>query len=253
MVRPQDIPVSARSDVLGVLGGMGPAATADFLAKLTKATRATRDQDHLSSVICCLPDIPDRTAAILDNGPSPLPALRKSLELLRRSGATRIAIPCNTAHHWFDDLQDESALPIIHIVDAVKNALLKRKLLDRPVGLLATTATIYSAVYRDRLWADRVSCLAPVEQDQRCLMDVIRSIKAGEPEQVRNAQKIRRVIGNLARRGAGSHILACTELPLILPALGDDLIDSTEALAQECVNAWRQAAANCTKALRRDN
>jgi aspartate racemase len=138
-------------------------------------------------------------------------------------------------------------------VDAVKNVMLKRKLLDRPVGLLATTATIYSGVYRERLWADRINCLAPNEQDQSCIMNVIRSIKAGEPEQAHNVEKIRGIIAKLARRGAGAHILACSELPLILPALRDDLIDSTEALAQECVHAWKQSAGRNTTAMGRDN
>jgi len=91
--------------MLGVLGGMGPMATVDFLKKLVEATPAARDQDHLGVMVAQAPGIPDRTGAILGEGPDPLPAMTIALRRLEAAGATRIAIPCNTAHHWHGALQ----------------------------------------------------------------------------------------------------------------------------------------------------
>ena len=109
--------------MLGVLGGMGPMATVDFLAKLVRATPAGRDQDHIPTLVCSAVDIPDRADAILGAGPDPLPAMRAALVRLEAGGATRIAIPCNTAHHWHAALQAGTSLPILHIVDAVAETL----------------------------------------------------------------------------------------------------------------------------------
>jgi aspartate racemase len=213
---------------------MGPAATADFIGKLTAARNADRDQDHVPSITCCLPDIPDRTEAIINNGPSPLPAMLHSLSILERSGVGRIAIPCNTAHYWFDDLQRRTRIPLIHIVDAVKNALSLRGLLGDCIGLLATTATVTAGVYTNRLAIDGIRCVVPTADDQRSLMNVIRHIKGGHRDEI-CAQVIRALSARLMHQGAHAVILGCTELPLMVPGNDGELIDSTQALAQECV------------------
>src|SRR3978361_916323 len=90
-----------RCAMLGVLGGMGPMATVDFMGKVVRNTPAARDQEHIPMIVCSAVRIPDRTEAILGRGPDPFPALRQ----LERAGATRIVIPCNTAHHWHGALQ----------------------------------------------------------------------------------------------------------------------------------------------------
>ena len=225
-------------DVLGILGGMGPAATADFLSKLTKVTAVECDQDHLASVVCCFPDIPDRTEAILSNGPSPLPFMLRSLALLKRSGANRVVIPCNTAHHWFDELQRETDVPIIHIVDAVQHALAARGVQDC-VGLLATSATVRSGIYTRRLEQYGTHCILPREDEQACVMNVIRAIKAGRGHDRMVSQSICSVVGALVGRGARTVILACTELPLVMQSDDQILLDSTEALACECLRTSR--------------
>src|SRR5699024_1394419 len=105
--------------VLGVLGGMGPAATADFLDKLAASTPAARDQEHIATLVYSDPTTPDRSDAMVAEGPDPLPALLHGIEFLSNAGVGAIAIPCNSAHFWYDQMQRATDAPILHIVDAV--------------------------------------------------------------------------------------------------------------------------------------
>src|SRR4030095_9258025 len=125
--------------MLGVLGGMGPVATADFFAKLLVATPASRDEDHIPTLVHSLPQIPSRPAAILRGGPSPLPALLRARDRLITAGATMLAMPCNTAHHWHADLTRGLNLPFPHIADAVASEIPRG---DGRLGLIATAATL---------------------------------------------------------------------------------------------------------------
>jgi aspartate racemase len=104
--------------VLGVLGGMGPLASAHFMVRLTELTPAARDQDHIPAVLWSDPRVPDRTEARLAGGADPLPALLRGLRGLEEAGCGAIAIPCNTAHGWHAAMQAATPLPILHIVDA---------------------------------------------------------------------------------------------------------------------------------------
>ncbi len=110
--------MSAPPRILGVLGGMGPLATVDFLQKLIEETPASRDQDHIPVIAYSVPQIPDRPLAILGKGESPLPHMLEGIHTLKRAGAQAIAIACNTAHYWYDDLVLQGGLPILHIADA---------------------------------------------------------------------------------------------------------------------------------------
>src|SRR5690606_28553292 len=101
--------------LLGVLGGMGPLATVDFLSKLIEETAAGRDDDHVPVVVYSVPQIPSRPAAIVSGGPSPLPAMLDGVRTLKGAGATVLAIACNTAHYWYDDLAAAAGIPIVHI------------------------------------------------------------------------------------------------------------------------------------------
>ncbi len=114
--------------MLGVLGGMGPAATVDFMAKLIRLNPAERDQDHLPVIVLSDPRVPDRVGPVVDGrGRSPLPALRAGVGALERAGAQAIAIPCHTAHHWYAQLAAATSLPILHIVDAVLAELVEAR------------------------------------------------------------------------------------------------------------------------------
>lgn len=222
--------------LLGVLGGMGPAATLDFLGKLQANTPADVDQDHWPVLTFSASQVPDRTAAILGHGESPLPAMREGLALLAKAGASCAAIPCNTAHYWFDELQASTDLTMIHIVDAVAGELKARRL-PGGVGLLATTGTVRARIYQERLDAHGITVRAA--PDQAAVMAAIEDIKAGRADRA-----LPEVIGqahDLLDAGCSAVVLGCTELPLLMRDFSSDLravsIDATDALARACLKA----------------
>ena len=151
-----------RPPLVGVLGGMGPLATVDFLAKLVEESPATRDQEHVPTVVWSVPQVPDRQQAMAGTGSSPLPAMLAGIARLNAAGATRIAIACNTAHHWFDALAAASEAPLIHIVDATLAALGPVPAAG-PVGLIATRGLVASGLYqRYDAWAVGAAAFTPI-------------------------------------------------------------------------------------------
>lgn len=216
---------------IGVLGGMGPSATVDFLGKLVAATPAARDQDHVPVLVRNVPQIPDRSAAILAGSDTPLPPMRAGLDALEAAGADILAIPCNTAHHWYDALARGRETPILHIVDAVR-----RRLPDvGRIGLMATRGTLLAGVYEQRLGGQAARLLRPDEAGQTLVDEAIAAVKAGRS----GASAAVAVVDHLLARGCASVILACTELPVALAGerVAAACIDATEALAQDCVAA----------------
>ena len=109
--------------VLGVLGGMGPLASAHFMMRLTQLTPAERDQEHIPTILWSDPRIPDRIAARNGTGPDPLPWLLRGINGLRQAGCGAIVIPCNTVHGWIEPMAAAAEVPILHIVDAAATDL----------------------------------------------------------------------------------------------------------------------------------
>jgi len=236
--------------LLGVLGGMGPLATVDFMNKVIGLTQAGRDQDHVPMVVYSVPQVPDRTAAILENAESPLPAMLQGMAVLRQAGAECVAIPCNTAHYWYAELAREGRLPILHIADAACEGLAGRGVGGGNVGLLATSGTLAAGFYQDRLAACGYRCVTPAADDQQKLvMGGIHHVKAGELDAAR--QVLERAAHRLIQAGAQAIVLACTEIPLVLtpesPPGAAALVDATEALAAACVRWARAPAAAAPK------
>lgn len=219
--------------MLGILGGMGPAATADFLAKLVALTPADRDQDHIPLLLACLPQLPDRSAAILGRGPSPLPGLRASLQILCRAGAKAIVMPCNSSHHWHAELQAEAKVPLLHIADASLEALPRQPL---RVGLMATRGALASGFYQRRLEAAGHR-LPPIDEDlQQAVDTVIAAIKAAEMNIA--AAALREAWLAYAAMETDAVVMACTEIPLAareLPPPPFLLVDSNLELARSAV------------------
>jgi aspartate racemase len=228
-----------RRKVIGVLGGMGPAATADFYRKLIRATPAKSDQDHLQVLIFSNPQVPDRTAAIRGEGPDPLPALVAGAELLVRGGAELIAIPCVTAHYFYDALQRATAVPILHLVGETVTAVLARHPRVRRVGLLATTGTLQARLF-DAFFEPRgLELLRPDPEAQASLvMDAIYRVKAEGAHSVLR-ERIRGAADHLIRRGAELIVAGCTEVPLLLQDgdLSIPVVDATLVLAEAAVRA----------------
>jgi aspartate racemase len=217
--------------MLGVLGGMGPQATADFLAKLAACTEAQSDQQHLPVVAWSVPQIPDRTSAILHGGDSPLGPMLHGVRMLYALGATAIVIPCNTAHYWYDDLSARAGLPILHIVDAAADQISSARPEARRLGLLATEGTLHSGIYQNRLPA-KFEVIEPDPVSIVGVMHGIAEVKAGRLDAARPL--FDEAAEALRRKGTDAILLACTEIPLAAPQ-GDDVFDVTDALARRCV------------------
>ena len=226
--------------LLGVLGGMGPLATVDFLQKLIEETPASRDQDHVPVITYCVPQIPDRPPAITGNGESPLPHMLEGVRTLKRAGATIVAIACNTAHYWYDDLVAASGMPMLHIADAACADLgdVQR------VGLLATQGTIAADFYQSRLAARGVECVLSSADEQRTLvLPAIECVKRNDLAQA-HTLALRAARGLLAQ-GAQVILMGCTEIPLAIDYQPSEVtercIDATRALARACVKWWQNS------------
>lgn len=222
--------------VLGVLGGMGPLAAAEFLRALVLETPATRDQDHLRVVLWGDPTVPDRVAPILrGEGPSPVPALLAGVRALEVAGATFLAMPCNTAHFWHTELQAATALPFLHIAHAAADHLAAGQGSGRParVVLFATKATLAARIFEAPLRARGCEPEAPPDADQDgVLLPAIAAIKRGALDEARLA--VEGLVARAFERGADAVLLACTELTAVAseaprPRL---VIDATRALAR---------------------
>ena len=143
-----------RRRLIGVLGGMGPAATIDFMAKIVMLTPAARDQEHVPLLVHDVPQIPDRSSAIAAGSDAPFLPMLAGLMQLARGGAEVIAIPCNTAHHWHERLARNCDVPLLHIADAVIEMLAGEKISSGPVALLGTRGTVRSGLYQARWGSD---------------------------------------------------------------------------------------------------
>ena len=217
--------------VLGVLGGMGPAATLDFLCKLHAATPATRDEDHLRVVTDSDPRVPGRNAALSGDGPSPGPALVRMARGLVGAGAEALAMPCNAAHQWAGEIAAAVPVPFVSMIEAAVDAVAVSGALT--VGVLAADATLKAGLYRNALAARG---LAVIEADG--VMPLIMAVKSGDTGPAVRATMAALAAG-LAGQGADVILMACTEVPLVLAP--DDvkvpLIDATGALVQAVLRA----------------
>jgi aspartate racemase len=224
--------------IIGVLGGMGPAATADFYQKLIQATPAKADQDHFKVLIFSNPHVPDRTAAIRGEGPSPLPALIAGAELLAEAGADFLTMPCVTAHAFFDDLQRAVRIPILHMIGEAVAWLRRERPAIHRFGLLATTGTVQCRLFETQFEPRGLTIVTPDPSTQSSrVMEAIYAVKHGEALD-HPRRLIREAAALLLARGSEAVIAGCTEIPLILQD-GDlpiPVIDPTTILARAAVS-----------------
>lgn len=229
--------------MIGVLGGMGPLATADFFRKLIDAADAADDDGHVPVLIQSVPQIPSRPAAILHGARSPLPELRQARDRLVAAGAVALAMPCNTAHYWHAQLAEGCPVPFLHIADAVRDELAALDVRGRDVALIATRATLAGDVYGAAFRA--LGCRLQVPTDAEHEARVAPAIAAVKRNAVADAGRlIEPVVAALVERGSRAVVLACTEVPIALDAIGSPLrascVDSNAALARACVAWWRR-------------
>ena len=219
---------------LGVIGGLGPIATAHFMELIIRMTEAETDQEHLDMIIYNRPSIPDRTGYILDKTrPDPLPEMIRVGNALAEQGAQLIAIPCMTAHYFHRELTGRIEVPIVHAIHETA-VHLKKHGIER-VGIMATDGTIRSKLFQQELVKHGITPLIPGEKGQRCVMSVIYDdIKANRPA---GMDKFDCAARELRDQGAQAIILGCTELSLVKRdyPIGAGYLDAMEVLARRCV------------------
>ena len=219
---------------LGVIGGLGPIATAHFMELVIRMTEADTDQEHLDMILYSRPSIPDRTGYILDpSKPNPLPEMIRVGNALARQGAKLIAIPCMTAHYFHRDLTRYIEAPIVHAIHETAVHLKKHGITK--VGIMATDGTVRSKLFQQELLEHGITPLIPGEQGQKCVMSVIYDdIKANRPAEM---DKFDFAAKDLREQGAEAIILGCTELSLVKRdyPIGAGYLDAMEVLAQTCV------------------
>lgn len=217
----------------GVLGGMGPEATVDFMAKVIALTDAERDQDHVRMLVDHNPHVPNRQDAILGDGEDPGPALAAMAAGLQAGGADFLVIPCNTAYVFEDAILAATHIPLISIIGVSVAAVQDSAPGADRVGLLATDGCLRSGIYQAGLEAAGLAAELPTADELGELMSLVRAIKAG-----RHSDETARAMAGLGEalvsRGAGAIIAGCTEIPLVLgeDAVSVPLISSTDALAE---------------------
>lgn len=228
---------------IGILGGMGPAATADLYSKIIACTDAESDQEHLHIIIDSNTAIPDRTEALVHGGESPVGELTKSARLLERAGAGLIVMPCNTAHGFYDAVCAAVEVPVLHMIKLTARELKLRGI--KCAGLLATDGTIRSGIYADAFADSGIELITPSPEGQAAVMELTYGgVKAGRRDIDTSA--FRRASCELLDSGAQTLILGCTELPPAFEIYGLDYpcIDPTLVLARAAVTAAGGALKN---------
>jgi len=224
-----------RRKTVGILGGMGPEATADLFTKIIKSTPAGSDQEHLRILVDCFPQVPDRTTAIQGGCESPVPILQAAARRLESWGAELIAIPCNTAHYYHGEISGAVNVPVLHIMRETAAAIRRGHRGATRAGVLASTGTLATGLYSRALGDEGLVEVVPPEDIQEQVMRAIYGVKAGGRQQARAL--LLDAAAALVGLGAEVVIAGCTEVPI---ALGPDdlevpLVDATMALARAAV------------------
>ncbi len=224
---------------VGILGGMGPEATAYFYELIIKHTRAKKDQEHIKVIIFSNPEIPPRTDAILETGPSPAPLLVEGFRRLHDAGADFVVMPCVTAHHFITEIREQMDLPLISLLDESVRWAKKEIPEIRKAGLIASTGTIKSRLFHETFGQAGIEIITPEEEEQAQVMEAIfgdQGIKAGfisgAPKEILvNTAKV------LTARGADAVIAGCTEVPLVLKDMDIPvpLIEPLRIAAKACI------------------
>jgi aspartate racemase len=225
---------------LGILGGMGPAASAEFVTRLIQQTPASTDQEHIPFVLWNEPRTPDRSTSMRDGNDYPLPYLKEGILSLKSVGCDYIVIPCNSAHYWYDEM-NTLGVPILHIVDSVVDELKSLDILNQTIGVLGTQGTIEYGIYQHHLENQGWKCIVPNSSEMDYFVQpAIDFIKAGKL--VEATLLLVKVIDSLIERGAKAVVLGCTELPLAVRELeqnGIPLVNSIDSLVKKAIFATK--------------
>lgn len=224
-------------DRLGVIGGLGPLATAYYLQLLAEMAQAEKDQDHMEVYLYSCPQIPDRTGYILhpETTESPLPKMLELCKKLEQEQVKAVTIPCITAHYFYEGLIQECSVTIIHAVKETVKYLVERNIQN--VGLMATDGTIQTKLFQNELEEAGLNTIIPEECYQKKVMHVIyEQVKSGKPSDEKLVQEVET---HLKEKGAEVILLACTELSIVKRdgKTGSGVLDVLEVLASCAVHS----------------
>ena len=258
---------------LGIIGGMGPLATARLFELIVEMTKSDSDAGHIRTLIDCNPGIPDRTRAILEGGESPVPEIVRTAKGLADSGAEVLLLACNTSHYFFEEIESalgESAekplckkdgfvtekmpvseeetagrVKLINLIEETGRVVLEKGLTR--VGVLATRGAVEGKVFEKYLEPMGISVITPDQNGQGTVNSVIYdAVKAGRKLSEELADNFCETCRDLIARGAQALILGCTEIPLAMDAAGlwdklDDIVfvDTIRVLAQAGIREAR--------------
>jgi aspartate racemase len=221
---------------LGIIGGMGPLATADLFHKIVLLTNAKSDREHIHILVDSNTKIPDRTEAILHGGEDPLPEIIGSARRLEQAGAQILMMACNTAHFYYQEIVNSVDIPILNMLEETAVAVKKQGISQ--VGLLATDATLQMQLYHKPLIRQKIDVITPSSEGQKCVMDLIyKGVKAGNFSL--DIQPFLHMLQQMCQKGAEAFILGCTELPIAFERFSVPFpaIDPTDVLAKAAIVA----------------
>jgi aspartate racemase len=220
---------------IGILGGMGPLATADLYRKMIEGTIAEKDQDHVHVIIDSNPWIPDRTDYILHGGPSPLPEIVKSIRRLEAAGCDFLIMPCNTAHHIIDEIKTTTKIPFINMMEETVKYVAQKHAGEK-VGLLATDGTVESKAYHKYFEVQHIPVITPIEHQVDVMAFIYQGVKSGILDKPLDG--IREAIKEMKTQGATLFLLGCTELSTVshrIRTIEEVFIDPLEVLAYQAI------------------
>lgn len=222
---------------MGVIGGLGPAATIAFMSAVLARTPIEQTGGHLHLIVDSNPGVPDINAAVLGLGPSPLEALQAMARRLEAAGANFLVMACNAAHFYEDGIQQSVAIPFVSMVDATCAHIARELPGARRVGLVATDGGIACGIYQRGLGALGLETLVPSHAQTESVMTAVAGIRMGDHGPAAKNPLVEQING-LADAGADCVIAGCTEIPLVLASTDIDvpLIDPAEVLAQAAVD-----------------
>jgi aspartate racemase len=222
------------SKTVGVLGGLGPAATADFFSKIVRATPAATDQEHLHIIIDNNPKVPNRNEAVAGTGVSPAPVLAEMARRLETAGADFLVMVCNAAHAFQAAITEAVDVPFVSIIEETSDAVKMQLPTRAKVGVLASSGCLDSHLYQEALAARGLHALVPEGASKDAFMTLLYRIKSGDDD-VR--ADMRQLAEHFIDQGAQAIIAGCTEVPLVLSSsdLSVPLINSTDVLVARTI------------------
>ena len=231
---------------VGLIGGLGPAATVDLYDKIVKATPAKIDQEHIKLVVEQNPQIPDRTAALLHGGEDPTIALYNCAKRLEKDGCDAIIVPCNTAHAFVPYLERHLGIPFINMQQTALDEIARKLGETARIGLLATSGTVQTGIYSEKAQSMGLPMFVPDHAHQERVMASIygpKGAKAGYTDGICKEDLLSAAKYLVEEYDCNCLILGCTELPHILDESDDFeiagkhvmVIDPTASLARRVV------------------